>query len=71
MSRTLRDPQRQDWKALTVGEAISLIHRRCLIIAPVSGKDLLAWRKNQTEKGKKFDRPWAGVAAKDIASISE
>ncbi len=66
VSRTLRDPQRQDWKALTVGEAISLIHRRCLIIAPVSGKDLLAWRENQTEEGKKFDQPWAGLAAKDI-----
>ena len=30
------------------------------------GKDLLAWRKSQTEEGKKFDAPWAGLAAKDI-----
>ena len=66
VSAALRDPQQTDWKALTVGEALAMIKAPFLVIAPVSGRDLLAWRTSRTEQGRKFAGPWAGLDARDI-----
>ena len=54
-----------DWENLTDQEVLNFIPKRSLMIIPVTGKELLDWRKEiaEKEKSKTFNNPWVGIPA--------
>jgi hypothetical protein len=57
------NPADVDWNSLTLGEALAMIAKRPVYVAPLSGRQLLDWRAILTEPGKEFGRAWFGPAA--------